>query len=183
MLKSLPDSQKEAIEKAFKNSKNVKEKERLLILKLLSQGYSHREVKKITGKSEATVEGVVTIFGQDGLLGFAPKPHPRNHRLLTLSQKDKIKEILKKHKKPSLVGVKVAPDNDFWSVNTLRLLTKKEFGVTYKCSESYQHLLKYCGYTYQRVKFADRRRNEKERKHFKERARIRLKKGVLSMSW
>lgn len=183
MLKSLPKSEKEAIEAAFKTSKNVKEKERLLILKLLTQGYSHKETKRITGKCDDVIEKAVARYRQDGLTGLTPPPHPRNHSLLSLSQKDKIREILKKHPKPSLMGIKTTADNDFWNVGTLRLLTKKEFHVEYTCPESYQKLFKYCGYSYQKVEFADRRRNSEGREHFKERARIRLKKGVLSMSW
>lgn len=184
MIKSLPQKDKEAIEAAFKASKNVKEKERLLILKLLSQGYTHQEVRRITGRGEDGIrKAVARYLSKDGLVALKPATHPRNHSLLTLSQKDKIKEILNKHLKPSLAGVKVAPDNDFWNVEALALLVKKEFNVRYACPESYQKLFKYCGYSYQRVEFTDRRRNEKERKHFKERARIKLKKGVLSMSW
>lgn len=145
MIKSLPKPEKEAIEAAFKASKNVKEKERLLILKLLTQGYSHKEIKQITGKCDNVIEVAVTRYLKKGLDSLKPPPHPRNHSLLSLGEKDKIKEILKKHKKPSLAGVKVSPDNDFWNVETLKLLTKKEFHLEYTCPESYQKLFKYCG--------------------------------------
>lgn len=183
MIKSLPKSKKEAIETAFKASKNVKEKERLLILKLLCQSYSHQEVRKITGKCEDAIVVAVARFNRNGLSGLKSPEHPRNHSLLTLSQKDEIQATLKKHPKPSLAGVKVSPDNDFWNVNSLKLLVKKEFNVTYRGPESYQKLFKYCGYSYQKVEFTDRRRNSAGREDFKERAMIRMKKGVLSMSW
>lgn len=184
MIKSLPKPEKEAIEAAFKASKNVKEKERLLILKLLSQGYTHKEVRAITGRGEDGIRKAVAHYlSKDGLSALKPAAHPRNHSLLTLFQKDKIREILKKHQKPSLAGVRVNPDNDFWNVASLALLVKKEFNVKYACPESYQKLFKYCGYSYQRVEFTDRRRDLERRSDFKERARIRLKKGVLSMSW
>jgi len=64
MLKSLPESKKEAIEAAFKASKDMREKERLQIIRLLTKGYSYQEVAGISGKSEPTIELIVKTFNQ-----------------------------------------------------------------------------------------------------------------------
>ena len=182
-IKNLPEEAKEELDSAFRASKSVKEQKRIQIIRLLGKGYKHKAVSEITGRSEAEIRKLVSIYNRDGIQGLFLKPHPRNNSRLTIKQKDKIKEILTVNEYPSEAGLKVCEDEDFWSLRTLKQLVKKLYRVDYRCKSTYQRLFKYCGYSYQKVEFQDERRSDQEADGFKKRFDMKLKKGAMSMWW
>lgn len=183
MIKSLPKEEKKELDSAFRSSKNKKEANRIQVVRLLSKGYSHKDVTQITGMSEGSIRKIVGVYNKKGIKGLLLKPHPRNNSKLTIKQKEKIKQILHEKETPSQVGIKVPEDEDFWSISTLRLLVRKKFRVKYKSKRSYQRLFKYCGLTYQKVEFEDERRSSEKAEDFKKRFQMKLKKGAISMWW
>lgn len=183
MIKKLPEEAKKELDLAFKASKNSKETNRIQVLRLLSKGLSHKQVSEITDKSEPSIQALVKIYNQQGLTGLRLKSHPRNNSKLSIKQKEKIKEILNKYETPKEAGVKVFDEDNFWSIQTVKALVKKMFSIEYKNKDSYRKLLKYCGYTYQRVEFEDARKSNQSAEDFKHDFKIKLKKGVMRMSW
>lgn len=182
-IKHLPLEERAALDTAFRSSKNQKEANRIQVIRLLAKGYSHAQVSEITGKSPVTIEVLVTTYGKQGVKGLQLKPHPRNNAVLTIKQKERIKQILATHETPSHAGMKVSPDEDYWSLRSVKQLVTERFHVEYKHQDSYRRLLRYCGYSYQRVEFEDERRSNEKAEDFKKRATIKLKKGTMSMSW
>lgn len=183
MIKNLPEKDKKELDSAFKFCKSAKEQSRIQVIRLLSKGYSHKEVSQILGVSDAQIRKLVTIYFKKGITGLRLKPSPKNRAKLRDKQKQEVKKILDKYEKPSEAGIKVAEDKDYWSLETLRQLVKQRFKVEYKDQSSYRRLFHYCNYSYQRVEFQDRRRKSKKGKEFKKSFRIKLKKGAISMSW
>lgn len=161
------------------NSLSRPEYIRIQAVYLKKQGYPLKEVGKITGKSLRTIQTWITAYHQNGVVGLRTQERqiPTNF-VLTKKQKDKIKQLINDHRPQDL-----KLSGDFWSVPTIRQLVKNEYGVEYKTEKSYQNLLCYCGFSYQRVEYIDKRKDEKLGGHFKERFRKRLKKGVITMSW
>lgn len=98
--------------------------------------------------------------------------------LLAREQKDRIAKTIANNK-PNEVGLA----GEFWNIPRLRILVKKEFGKEYQSDESYRRLLHYCGLSYQKVEFVDKRRDEQKAAEFKKRLHQRLKKGAMSMWW
>lgn len=143
------------------------------------QGYKHKEITQITQKSVDALKKWITAFNKYGIDGLRNKMviKPSNYKL-TKEQKDKIKDIITKHspQKYSLKG-------EFWNPYNLKQLIKKQFNVIYKSRTSYTDLLKYCGFSYQKVEFKDTRENQKYKRHEKLRLEKKLKKGVLRMYW
>lgn len=182
-IKHLPKEKKAALDSAFSSSKSAKEQTRIQSIRLLTKGFSHQEVREITQLSEGSLKKLIEAYGKHGIDGLRLKPHPKNNALLTDGQKQAMKRILTMKEKPSDAGVKVADDEDFWSISTVRLLVKQQFGMEYKQKDSYRRLLQYCGYSYQRVEFEDKRRSNEKAEDFKKRATIKLKKGTMSMWW
>jgi len=74
-------------------------------------------------------------------------------------------------------------EEDYWSITTLKQLVKQKYHIEYKTEESYRNLLKYCGYSYQKVEFEDERKSNEEGVTFKKRFKGKLKKGGFSMWW
>lgn len=182
-IKNLPKGDLQELDLAFKSSKSQKQASRIQVVRLAAKGFSHEKIQDITGKKESTIQTLITKYQKKGLAGLLLKPHPRNHSLLTVSQKQMVKSILDTKDKPSEAGVKAQDDLDFWSIYTLKLLVKKLFNKQYKRDNSYRRLFKYCAFTYQRVEFQDARHSDEKADDFKKRFEKKLKKGVLSMSW
>lgn len=146
---------------------------------LKKQGYALKEIEEITGKDWRTVQTWITAFNKNGIDGLRTKERKKpTNFVLTKAQKDEIKRITAEHK-PKDKGL----SGDFWSVPTVRQLVKNEYGVEYKSEKSYQTLLRYCGFSYQKAEYIDKRKDEKAGDHFKTRFKKRLKKGTFSMSW
>lgn len=183
MIKNLPERKKRALDSAFKSSKNKKEANRIQVLRLLSRGRTHRDVGEVTGYTDIQIQKLVTLYNKKGLAGLKLKPHPKNNAKLSTVQKDRIKGILAKFKTPLSVGLKVRSDDNFWSVDTLRTLLKKKFHTAYRSRGSYVDLLKYCGYTYQKVEFEDERKVSEQTRDFKKRFEGKLKKGGRFSMW
>lgn len=182
-IKNLPKEEKEAIDKAFKQSKLAREQNRIQVIRLLTKGYKYKEVEEATGLSTRTLEELVSKYNKEGIAGLKLKPHPRNNSRLSIQQKDTIKEILNKFDSPSKSGIKVSAEEDYWSVITVKQLIKKKYKIEYKSLETYRGLLRYCGYSYQKVEFEDERKSNEQTVDFKKRFSGKLKKGGFSMWW
>ena len=111
--------------------------------------------------------------------GLKDKPtnKARNYAL-TREQKNKIKKLITKNN-PQQLGFK----GEFWNPLLLKQLIQKEFNVSYKTRKAYIDLLKYCGFTYQKVQYKDVREDKEYKEHEKLRLEKKLKKGVLRMYW
>lgn len=146
---------------------------------LKHRGYHRKEIALIVGKSFNALEEWITNYNKKGLDGLLTKaPKTPNSAKLTYSQKDKIKEIINKHKPKDYGLIK-----DFWDIPTLKRLVESEFGVEYKGMSSYRRLFDYCGFSYQKVQFVDKRQNKEELDSFKKKYRMRSKTGTITMSW
>lgn len=169
-----------AVKKALRdNSLTRPEYIRVQAIYLKKQHYPLKEIETITGKDIRTIQTWITSFNKNGVGGLKTKKREKpTNFVLTKAQKDEIKKIATEHK-PKDKGL----SGDFWSVPTIRQLVKKKYQVEYKTEKSYQNLLHYCGFTYQKAEYIDKRKNEELSGHFKTRFKRRLKKGTFSMSW
>ena len=162
-----------------KEKLNKNEFIRVQAVLLNCQGYKHQEIARIAQKGIDAIRKWITLFNQQGARGLKDKPvtKPRNYKL-TKEQKDKIKQMITKNnpKKFSL-------QSEFWNPHNLKQLVKEYFKITYQSNESYINLLKYCGFSYQKVEFKDSRENQEDKEHEKLRLEKKLKKGVLRMYW
>jgi transposase len=146
---------------------------------LKKKGYKLKEVMDIVGKKQITIKGWITAYNKCGIAGLKTQQRTLPPRYVLLKeQKDHIKELVTNHK-PQEHGL----SSDFWSVGTLKQLVKKIYGVEYKTWKAYRDLLHYCGLSYQKVEFVDKRKKHEDAHQFKKRFEKKLKKGVISMWW
>jgi transposase len=146
---------------------------------LKKKGYTLNQVVDIAAHPLVTIQGWITAYHQRGLDGLRTKPRETSAvAKLTKEQKTCLKELMTGHK-PTEYGY----SDDFWSVPMLRKLVKDQYGVEFETVRSYQKLLKWCGFSYQKAAYIDHRKDETDPKKFKVRLRKRLKKGAFSISW
>lgn len=146
---------------------------------LKKKRYSLKQISDISNKKLVTIQGWITCYNQNGIEGLKTKEKETpSHYTLTKEQKDHIKKLIAEHK-PKDYGL----SSDFWSASTLKQLVKDKFKVEYKTVKSYRELLKYCGFSYQKAEYIDRRKNSGQTEHFKKHFEKKVKKGVISMWW
>jgi len=162
-MRNLPSAKVVALEKAFKEAKDGKEKIRFQALRLLTQGYTRKESAKITGASIHTLGRWVTSYNKNGLEGLANKPQPGNHRKLTKQNKLKIKKLLHNNT-PEKLGY----EGKFWNIPLLRQLVKDKFRLEYECKESYRRLLHFAGFSFHKPAGVNKKRNGHMVKRFED---------------
>ena len=117
--------------------------------------YLLKKIIDITGKSLVAIQGWITDYnkrGVDGLLTHKRAVAPCAK--LANKEKDHVKQIITNHK-PRELGY----TGDFWSVPIVKQLVKDEYGVIYETAKAYRDLLHYCGFSYQKAEFVDRRKS------------------------
>jgi transposase len=155
------------------------EHDRIHAVLLKKKGYALKQIVDITEKSEDAIQGWITSYHQRGLEGLKTKPRQTSAAAkLTKEQKTNVKKLVAGHK-PAEYGY----SDDFWSVPMMRKLVKDRYGVEFATVRSYQKLLRFCGFSYQKAEYIDHRKDETAPEEFKVRLRKRLKKGAFSMSW
>ena len=146
---------------------------------LSKRGYSQQQIIGITGRSLSTIQNWITAYHRHGIDGLHTQPPTKPPRaILTKRQKDNIKAVITK-KRPDEMGF----IGKYWDISNLRSYVKERCHKEYESEESYRRLLHYCGFSYQRVEFVDKRRKPGSENEFKERLRKKLKKGSFTMSW
>lgn len=184
MIKKLPSKQKDALDKAYKGSKILREKRRLNAVRLLTKGYSHKQAAEILDYKLSYIEDLAKTYNREGISGLFAKENPKNRAYLNDKQKDAIAQAIKEFKTPNDTQLLSLPaERNFWSVATLREFVKKKYGVEYKSKTTYRQLFRRAGFSYQRVQFVDKRRDSQEAEEFRKRFSMKLKKGGMSMSW
>lgn len=152
---------------------------RLKAVQLKRQGYKRTEIADILSVSLSAIRDWIRNYNKNGVVGLRTKKRKNSPTAkLTIEQKDTIRTILGTEQ-PSDVGFK----GNHWDVKTLAALIKKKFHVVYKGTRSYQRMLTYCGYSYQRVEIEDVRKNKQETDGFKLRFKKKSRRGIITMSW
>ena len=177
-IKNLSEREKKAIEEAYQTTHKVPEKVCYQALKLLSQGYKRHEVATIIGKSLQALGEWVTTYNRKGLEGLRGKKTTGNHRKLTREQKDQISKILKE-KTPEQCG----EEGKFWTVELLKKLVTREYGITYRSDQSYRNLLIQAGFSFHKPGKVHKDQNPHMRKRFEQRLKKNSKSIGEKMVW
>lgn len=160
-MKNLSREQVDFLEYACKKEKNVRKKQRLQAIRLLTKGYKRAEVQEIFGISKQALGDWVTRYNKDGLEGLEDKPQPGNHHKLTLKQKQTIRRLITT-KTPEELEL----EGRFWNPQQLARLVNKKFHVLYRSMDSYYRLFAFCGFTYHKPDRVNKRQTVSSKKAF-----------------
>jgi|SRR5208283_3344014 len=177
-IRALGARQKRAIEEAYHQAQQGREKVRYLTLKLLAQGYTRKEVSTIVGVSLGAIGKWVTGYHHRGVEGLQEKGQPGNHHQLTVEQKDQIGKILKE-KTPEDCGY----GGRFWTVELLKGWVRKEYGIFYRCDQSYRNLFQRAGFSFHKPKKVHKNQSPYMRKRFEEKLKKNSRNTGEKMVW
>jgi transposase len=100
--KEYTEEEKSEIKKAYKNTHNVKDRNRLLCVKLrVVNGLSLNEISNITEYSLSRVSHLISLYNRLGIESLAPKKCGGNHRNMTPEEE---KEFLEPFRQKALKG-------------------------------------------------------------------------------
>lgn len=146
---------------------------------LRKKGYRRQEIAEIVGRSIHGVEDWIIAYNQEGKEGLKTKKReiqPRSK--LRPEQRGAICDKLKRS--PYEVGI---AEEDYWRMELVKELVRRETGVEYRTVKAYTSLLAEAGLSYQKVEFVDHKKKKGSGEEFKKQAEMKIKKGGISMWW
>ena len=83
------EGQKKEVRKFYRESKDTREKVRLLCLRLrVERGYPSKQIAEIADCSEALVRKVISDYGREGIESILRGPQGGNHRNLSFADEE-----------------------------------------------------------------------------------------------
>lgn len=177
-LAQLPPERTREVKQFPKRTRSPRERDRARAILKLTEGMPRKSVARFLDLHVKTLDRWQLAFRRLGTAGLQDKPQPGNRRLLTLEQKEKIKQLLAKHK-PEDLGL----PGKFWNVPLLRQLVRKEFGILYRSLTTYRKLFVSCGFSYHKPVKVNRKQNPHLRKRFEDVLKKRSDGTVEKITW
>jgi transposase len=151
-----------------RETKDSHERDRARAIIKLIEGRKRKDIADIFDVNIKTVDEWIKKYKRMGIKGLRTKPQKGNNRILTVRQKQEIKETIT-HKRPDEVGLL----GRFWNVPNLKAYIKGKYKIVYRSPVSYTRLFAYCGFTYHKPNKV----NEKQSPHMRKRFEETLKKS------
>lgn len=136
-------------------------------------------IAELLGKSASVVEDWITAYNHRGLAGLRTKKRLVSPTAkLTPQQQQNLVSLLKQS--PAKAGI---TQEEYWRMNLVKQLVKRETGVVYQSENSYRKLLLRAGMSYQKVEFVDQHKNQAADEGFTQQFQAKVKGGRIAMWW
>jgi transposase len=157
--KIIREASVEELKSREREVKDVRERKRLMGIRLKVEGYSVPEIMRIIPVSQSGLLTWVNNFNEKGFDGLVSKKPPGKRRFLNEEQIVVLREWIKE-------GPEEQHGCFFWTGNKLIEAVEKEFGVKYSLNGMYD-LLKDLGYSRQVTKAQHHKSDPEKAEEFK----------------
>ena len=150
----LNEKQENELKGYEQHSKRVTELKRLQAVRLYGTGRELREIMDIVGCGESSVRIWAMQYSQTGIEGLLSgyEKSAQNARKLSIEQEQDLCERISTNRpKQVMAASQCHGSGDFWTVEDVKTVVTKWYGVTYQDRGSYRNLLHRCGFSYQKV--------------------------------
>ncbi len=151
----------EQIRSLFDQDEKYKVGIKLYAIYQVSKGQASRRLEELYNTSFKQICNWVHRFEKEGLQGLKDKQKSGKPSLLSLSQKEELKEVIE-NKTPTDYGYNAGT----WNGPIIRDYISKVYGINYKKAQIY-NILKALGFTYQRGRAKYPEADENKREEFK----------------
>ncbi len=152
--------QKELL-RAYRGCHEAGTRTRYQAVRLYGEGYSEKEIERITGCSRTSLMEWCRAYRADPLQGLVDKRAGGNHAKLSPLRIEELQDLLHQYSPKEWLGKGASTaDGSFWNVEDLVNVVQKRYGVTYQSRTSYLHLLRKCGFSYQKTEKVFKSRSE-----------------------
>jgi transposase len=157
-IKLTEEQQKELL-KLKKTHKSDLIRDRAQAVLIRNEGFTLNQTAKALHRSQTFVKDSITRF-QAGQL--EDTQYTSHHSKLSDDDRKSVIEMIRKQT-PKDFGY----STQFWTMDILKALVKKQYGVSYKGHKSYQDLFKAAGFSFHKPKPVDFRQDPEKIKKFK----------------
>ena len=124
---------------------------RLQGVRMYGSGLDMQLVKQVTGAARRTVEDWIKAYRRQGVGGLKPGWQGGNSRKLSIQERAELIHRLQHMSVEQALSQAERVDNgQFWTVEAVKRVVEKWYGVQYRSRESYRLLLVEAGFSFQR---------------------------------
>lgn len=135
---------------AERATREALELRRLQGVRMYGSGLDMHLVKQVTGAARRTVEDWVKAYRQRGVAGLKPGWKGGNSRKLSIQERAELIERLQSMTvEQALSQAERVDDGPFWTVEAVKRVVEKWYGVHYRSRESCRLLLVEAGFSFQ----------------------------------
>jgi transposase len=148
----LTEVERKELLKAYQASKDAGTRTRYQAVRLYGEGYAEKEIERITGCSRTSLMEWCRAYRTDHSQGLVDHRTGGNSAKLSKLQIEELQQELHQYTPKEMYGANASTvDGQFWTVEDLIEVVRKQYSVEYKSHTSYTNLLKLCGFSYQKT--------------------------------
>ncbi len=149
---SLTPQQQTELRQAYENTSKPQEQRYFQAVRLYGEGWTTASIQDATGCSYPTLMRWVGRYRREGVAGLRWRVRGGNRARLTKQQRTEVKEKLHQYRPDQLLSAEERLVNlPFWTVEDVRVVVEREYGVRFSSRTTYRTLLHECGFSLQRV--------------------------------
>jgi transposase len=165
----LTEPERKELLKAYQVSKDAATRTRYQAVRLYGEGYAEKDVEQITGCSRTSLMEWCRAYRADHSQGLVDHRVGGNSAKLSKLQIEELQQILHQYTPKELFGAKASTsDGQFWTVEDLMQVVRKQCNLEYKSRTSYISLLSLCGFSYQKTEKIFKSRSQAKVADFEE---------------
>ena len=113
---------------------------------------THSAIEQITGCSRTSLMEWCRAYREDASQGLVDKRAGGNRAKLSQLQIEELQQMLHQYTPKERLGPKASTaGGQHWSPEDIAQVIRQRYGVEYQSRTSYIHLLKICGFSYQKT--------------------------------
>jgi len=150
----LNDKQVQELKRYEQQARRPAEFKRLQAVRLYGTGRALADILEIVGCGESSVRIWAMQYRQHGVAGVLSQYSNscQNARKLSIEQEQDLREKLMRYRPDQVLSQEDCyGTGKFWTVEDVKTVVSKWYGVTYRDVSSYRNLLHRCGFSYQKT--------------------------------
>jgi transposase len=137
---------------AYYDASQPQEQRRLQAVRLYGEGWTVAAIQQATGCSAPSLMRWVADYRRAGVAGLSWRVQGGNRARLSVEQRTAIQQKIQQYRPDQVLGSQERQhSHPFWTVEDLRVLVEKDYGVRWNSRTSYRTLLAEAGFSVQRV--------------------------------
>lgn len=165
----LTETERKDLLKAYQVTKDAATRTRYQAVRLYGEGYAEKEIERITGCSRTSLMEWCRAYRADPWQGLVDHRIGGNSAKLSKLQIEELQQVLHQYTPKELFGASASTsDAQFWTVEDLIQMVRKQYDIEYKSRSSYISLLSLCGFSYQKTEKIFKSRSQTKVADFEE---------------
>ena len=166
---TLTEAEQKELLQAYGTCKEAATRTRYQAVRLYGEGYPEADIEQITGCSRTSLMEWCRAYRADPSQALVDKRAGGNRAKLSKLQIEELQQVLHQYTPKERLGSNASTaDGQYWRVEDLVQVVRERYSVEYQSRTSYLHLLRVCGFSYQKTEKVFKSRSEMKVAEFEE---------------